>query len=147
MREIKLNKVYRHFKGKFYLVESLAINSETNETMVVYRHLYGDGSLCVRPLDMFLSEVDHDKYQDAKQKYRFEEVDEFMEQPKQEKHAEWAVSYSGPSVQGMKFFDKLEDAEAEFRKLSADESITYACVAPNGNLLHPTVKWNSTEDK
>lgn len=75
-RTIKLHKVYRHFKGKYYLVEDIANDSETNKPMVVYRHLYGDGSLCVRPLDMFLSEVDHEKYPDVKQKYRFQEVDE-----------------------------------------------------------------------
>ncbi len=75
MREIKIHGVYRHFKGNCYLVEELARDSETDETVVVYRKLYGDGSLWVRPLDMFLSEVDHEKYPDAEQKYRFELVE------------------------------------------------------------------------
>jgi hypothetical protein len=75
MREIKIHGVYRHFKGNYYLVEELARDSETDETVVVYRKLYGDGSLWVRPLDMFLSEVDHEKYPDAEQKYRFELVE------------------------------------------------------------------------
>ncbi|MCQ2488300.1 MAG: DUF1653 domain-containing protein [Clostridia bacterium] len=75
MREIKVHGVYRHFKGNYYLVEELARDSETDEMVVVYRKLYDDGSLWVRPLDMFLSEVDHDKYPDVTQKYRFEESD------------------------------------------------------------------------
>ena len=72
MQELKLKRVYRHFKGDYYLVEDLARHSETGEDYVVYRKLYGDGSLWVRPLSMFLSEVDHEKYPDCKQTFRFE---------------------------------------------------------------------------
>ena len=74
------NGIYRHFKGKYYIVEDVANDSESGTQMVVYRHLYGDRGLCIRSVDMFLSEVDHDKYPDAKQKYRFELVDEFREE-------------------------------------------------------------------
>lgn len=72
MRNLEIGAVYKHFKGKMYRVEDIAKHSETGETYVVYRQMYGDESLWIRPLDMFLEELDCDKYPDAKQKYRFE---------------------------------------------------------------------------
>jgi hypothetical protein len=72
MQELKLKRVYRHFKGDYYLVEDVAKDSETGEEYVVYRKLYGDGSLWLRPKDMFLSLVDREKYPDCQQIYRFE---------------------------------------------------------------------------
>ena len=71
-REVKIHGVYKHFKGDYYLVEDVANHSETKEKYVVYRRLYGDNSLWIIPLDMFLSEVDHEKYPNVEQKYRFE---------------------------------------------------------------------------
>ena len=72
MREIQLKRVYRHSKGDYYLVEDLARDSETEELCVIYRKLYGDGGLWVRPLSMFLSIVDKGKHPNAPQEYRFE---------------------------------------------------------------------------
>ena len=72
MQELKINGIYKHFKGDYYLVEGIAKDSETKKDMVVYRRLYGDGGLWVRPKEMFLSEVDHEKYPNVTQKYRFE---------------------------------------------------------------------------
>ena len=72
--EVTIKGIYKHFKGDYYLVEDVAIHSETKEKFVVYRPLYGDTTmLYIRPYDMFLSEVDHEKYPNVKQQYRFEE--------------------------------------------------------------------------
>lgn len=72
MRELQIGRVYRHFKGDYYLAEGVAQDSESGRLCVIYRKLYGDGGLWVRPLEMFLSRVDREKYPDAAQEYRFE---------------------------------------------------------------------------
>lgn len=74
MRRISIGKKYLHFKGKEYLVQAIATHSETGEPYVVYKALYGDGGVYVRPYDMFASEVDREKYPDAGQRFRFEEI-------------------------------------------------------------------------
>ena len=70
--KVKVKGIYKHFKGDYYLVEDIAINSETLEKLVIYRSLYGDGGLYARPYDMFTSKVDKEKYPNVYQEYRFE---------------------------------------------------------------------------
>ena len=69
-----LSAAERSTRKYMYGIVGEAIHTETREVVMVYRPLYGDGGLYVRPLEMFLSEVDHDKYPDIRQKYRFEKV-------------------------------------------------------------------------
>lgn len=68
----KAGEVWRHFKGNCYLIIAAARHTETGEMYVVYKALYGTYEDYLRPLDMFMSEVDRVKYPDVKQKYRFE---------------------------------------------------------------------------
>ena len=70
--DVLKNRVYKHFKGDYYLVLDVVINSETHEEMVLYQALYEDGKKYVRPKEMFLSKVDKEKYPNISQEYRFE---------------------------------------------------------------------------
>ena len=73
-RKIKVKAIYKHFKGNYYLIEDIAVGSEDLEEYVVYRALYGDNKLYIRPINMFLSKVDKNKYPDVEQEYRFEKI-------------------------------------------------------------------------
>ena len=108
-RRPEVGETYRHFKNKNYKIIAIAHHSETGEELVIYQALYGDGMVCARPLDMFVSEVDHEKYPKVTQKYRFEKI---SDAPKEEK----SMDQMSVEEKMMAFFD-TEDLETRYRIL------------------------------
>ena len=78
MEKVQIGKVYRHFKGNYYFVENIALDSENKERMVIYKALYKreDSKIWVRPEKMFLEEMPERKDNITGQKHRFELVEE-----------------------------------------------------------------------
>ena len=69
------DEIWRYFKNKLYRIIAIAQHTETAEQLVVYQAMYGDGGIYARPLDMFMSKVDREKYPDVEQEYRFVRVE------------------------------------------------------------------------
>ena len=78
MEKVQIGRVYRHFKGNYYFIENVALDSETKERMVVYKPLYPreDSSICVRREAMFLEEIPERPDNITGQKHRFEIVED-----------------------------------------------------------------------
>ena len=114
-RQIVIGGFYRHFKDKLYQVRCIAYHSETKEKMVVYQALYGDYAVYVRPYEMFMSEVDHEKYPEVTQKYRFEQVNPVEEPAQREvaKALEKAQEVQPQTAGAEKLPDTQENSEPE----------------------------------
>ena len=141
MREIpKPFEIYKHFKGMLYQIQGIAKHSETGEAMVVYQQLYAPFGLYVRPLSMFLSEVDHEKYPSVTQKYRFEKI--------QAPAFEITV---GEGVEESNEVKKVEVKKEEIRKEEVKNEpqieMTQASENPELELLEPFLDADTYEEK
>ena len=108
-------EVYRHFKNNLYQIITLAVHSETKEELVIYQALYGEFGIYARPLEMFMSEVDHEKYPQVRQKYRFEKVSAGEEAQREEEQQKEEQQEELPDMDLMKFLDA--DSMEEKRRI------------------------------
>ena len=108
-------EVYRHFKNNLYQIITLAVHSETKEELVIYQALYGEFGIYARPLEMFMSEVDHEKYPQVRQKYRFEKVSASEEAQREEEQQKEEQQEELPDMDLMEFLDA--DSMEEKRRI------------------------------
>ena len=138
-------EIYQHFKDKPYQIIAVATHTETGETMVVYQALYGDFKTYVRPLDMFMSEVDREKYPDVKQERRFELRKETGEQEKlspaptevpEEKVNHILLQF----LDAASYYKKLEVISSNLKymndRLINDMAVSLDCTVEEGPLDH-----------
>lgn len=141
-------EIYRHFKGMHYQVLSIATHSETGEKMVVYQQMYAPFGVYVRPLEMFMSKVDKEKYPQVQQEYRFER----LQAPAWELHTMHEIKQETVLEQQSCAYEKQEEvvkkqeSEQESQEMTLDpgllkflEADTYQEKLEILNMLHPRI--------
>lgn len=118
----KPQEMYRHFKGNIYQIRCLARHSETGEMMVVYQAMYDTFQIYVRPLDMFMEEVDRVKYPGTKQRYRFELLQDMDDTSLSDRTHNYVSAENSGQVEATAQADTSERVETSAQSIAPEQT-------------------------